>query len=49
MWEARRAYESPSRCSITSWWEKPIPSTKRPQDAAWVVSACCAIATGWRG
>ena len=35
--------------SITIWCERPMPSTKRPREAACVVSACCAIAMGWRG
>ena len=35
--------------SITALWESPIPNVKRPEQAAWAVSACCASAAGCRG
>jgi hypothetical protein len=49
MCRARRAYESPSRLSITTGCERPTPSVKRPPQAEPAVSACCASAVGWRG
>ena len=49
MCRAGLSYEKPSMFSITILCESPMPSEKRPFAAACVVSACCAIATGWRG
>ena len=34
--------------STIQWCDGPRPSVKRPSHTAWVDSACCAIATGWR-
>ena len=49
MWLYGFANESPNIVSITIWCERPMPSAKRPRAAACADSACCAIATGWRG
>ena len=49
MWVKGLANERPSMLSITTWWESPMPSVKRPPQAAFAVRACCAIAVGWRG
>jgi hypothetical protein len=46
---ARRAYESPNIRSISGGCESPMPSVKRPRQAAPAVSACCARAAGCRG
>ena len=35
--------DSPRIVSITIWCDSPMPSTKRPPDAACVVIACCAM------
>jgi hypothetical protein len=43
------AYERPSMFSITTWCERPMPSVKRLPVAALTLTACCAIANGWRG
>ena len=34
--------------STIQWWDGPSPSVNRPSQTAWVESACCAMATGWR-
>src|SRR5438132_989917 len=34
---------------MTIWCESPMPSVTRPRAAACADSACCAMATGWRG
>ena len=34
--------------STIQWCDGPSPSVNRPSHTAWVDSACCAMATGWR-
>ena len=50
MCRAGLSYEKPNMFSITILCESPMPSDEAAlATAACVVSACCAIATGWRG
>ena len=48
MWRTGREKSKPSCPSMATLWLSPIPRTNRPPVAAWAVSACCAITTGWR-
>src|SRR5262245_53571541 len=49
MWLYGFANESPNIPSMTIWWERPMPSTKRPRDAAAAEGGCGASTTGGRG
>ena len=49
MWTAGLSYDIPSRSSITTLWERPMPSASRPPTAALVVRAWAANIIGWRG
>ena len=50
MCRAGLSNDIPNIPSITTWCDKPIPSTNRdPPEAACTVTACCAIACGCRG
>ncbi len=49
MWRTGLSKDMPNMCSMTGWCERPMPRTRRPPVIDCVVSACCAIVTGWRG